>query len=159
MQHFATTFNDDYPRYLRALRGKKIDDADFALANNDLIEAASMFEAAATLSHVLGECMLEQDLEAYSAIAKERAGVDKDDEFNPSLAKRQALSWKTYLKSLQKGASEAFSRKNYIEARYHVSRMVAIAEKIGYEELAANYRHNLVKIDEAIKTYARMISR
>jgi hypothetical protein len=157
MQHFATTFNNDYPRYLRALRVKKIDDADFALANNDLIEAASMFEAAATLSHVLGESRLEQDLSAYSAIAKEHAGIEKGEQPNTSPAIKNALSWRTYLKSLQNGASEAFKRKNYREARYHVSRMVAIAEKIGYEELAENYRLNLTRIDEAIKAYARKV--
>jgi hypothetical protein len=159
MQQYMPAYNYDYSRYLRGLRVKKIDDADFALANNDLIEAAIMFEAAATLSHVLGETELERDLSAYSTIARSRAGFDGNEQPDLSPAMKSTLSWKTYLKSLQKGATEAFSRKNYREARYHVSRMVAIAEKIGNVELAANFRRNLEKIDEAIKENARQVPR
>jgi hypothetical protein len=116
-----------------------------------------MFEAAATLSHVLGETELERDLSAYSTIARSRAGFDGNEQPDLSPAMKSTLSWKTYLKSLQKGATEAFLRKNYREARYHVSRMVAIAEKIGNVELAANFRRNLEKIDEAIKENARQV--
>ena len=159
MQQYVQTRNYDYRRFLRELRVKKIDDADFALANDDLLEAAIKFKEAAMLSHVLRETRLEQDLLAYSAIARSRAGFDEADLPDPNPAMKSTLSWKTYLKSLQKGASEAFSRKNYREARYHVSRMVAIAEKIGDEELVANYRQNLEKIDEAIRKHARLVRR
>ncbi len=159
MQQYVQPRNYDYRRFLRELRVRKIDDADFALANNDLLEAAIKFKEAAMLSHVLRETRLEQDLLAYSAILRSRAGFDEADLADPSPAMKSTLSWKTYLKSLQKGASEAFSRKNYREARYHVSRMVAIAEKIGDEELAANFRQNLEKIDETMRKHARPVRR
>jgi len=149
------TYNYDFPRYLRGLRVKKIDDADFALANHDLVEAAIKFKEAARLSHMLGETELERELSAFSAIARSRAGFDGDELPDPSPAMKNTLSWKTYLKSLQNGATEAFSRKNYREARYHVSRMVAIAEKLGDDELVANFRQNFKKIEEAIKKFSR----
>ncbi|NMC06744.1 MAG: hypothetical protein GYA24_16120 [Candidatus Lokiarchaeota archaeon] len=151
MQNSPTIYNYDYHRYLRDLRMKKIDDADFALANNDMHGAASLFEAAATLSRELGDRQIERDLSAYAIIAKVRVGIAQDEESTITPEMRVAFSWRTYLKSLQKGASEAFSRKNFREARYHVLHMIAIAEKIGMEELAANYLQNLERIDEAIK--------
>ncbi len=159
MQHCVSANNYDFPRYLRGLRVKKIDDADFALANNDLVEAAIKFKEAARLSHILGDADLERNLSAFSAIAGSRAGFDGDELSNPSPAMKNTLSWKTYLKNLQRGAIEAFSRKNYREARYHVSRMVAIAEKIGDDELVANFLQNLGKIDEAIWKYSRRFLR
>ncbi|MEX2727517.1 MAG: hypothetical protein Q6353_009700 [Candidatus Sigynarchaeum springense] len=149
------THNKDFHGFWGGLRVKKIDDADFALANNDLVGAAIKFKEAARLSHMLGDIELERKLSALSSIAGSRAGFDGNELPDTGPAIKNALSWKTYLKSLQQAATEAFSRKNYREARYHVSRMVAIAEKIGDDELVANFRQNLGKIDDAIKKYSR----
>jgi len=56
-----------------------------------------------------------------------------------------------YLENLQHGAIEAFTHKNYLEARYLISLVVAIAQKIGYEEITRNYKKNLKKVDDLLK--------
>ena len=141
----------EYMKLLEDLRIGKLADAERAIEQEDFVYVVTLFETIALLSNTLGDILVAKEFERLAKAIKARLGIIKDN-FDETIAKtksqaKRIQAWKTYLASLQIGALEAFARKNYKEARYHVARMVAIVEKIGIDEIIDNYKQNLKKID------------
>jgi hypothetical protein len=132
MQAIEKIQRRDYTKLMEDLRLRKLADAERAIAQEDFVFVATLFETIALLSKTLGDILVAMEFERLAKAIKARLGIIRDN-FDETIAKtkqqaKRIQAWKTYLASLQVGALEAFARKNYKEARYHVARMVSIVE-------------------------------
>jgi hypothetical protein len=59
---------------------------------------------------------------------------------------------KSWLLDLKHQAIIAYDAKDYRKTRFFLSQMLVIAKKIGQKNVIKNYRHNLRKIDEILKS-------
>jgi hypothetical protein len=161
MRTRESTRQNDPKHFLEKLRIKNLKSAEVALSENNFDLLMTIFLELSAISSLIGDSLLSLEFSRLSRILQVRLELSRKISTNkgsngnttekPVKQLENAYAWKTYLVNLQHAAIEAFTHKNYIEARYLISMMVAIAKKIGYEEMTRNYKQNLKKVDGLLK--------